>query len=293
MDRPFPPVPGVEHRFVDAGGLRTHIATAGRGEPLLLVHGWPQHWYLWRELIGPLADRYRVICPDLRGFGWTDAPGHGYDPETFAEDLVALLDALEIPNARLLAHDWGGYAGWFLCCRHPERIERYLALNIVHPFIRPGLRSAGALWRFWYQAVLAAPGLGGLALRTLARPHNPVRRWVEGELRWAPDALESFAAQFREPARARAATALYRGALLREAPRAVLGRHRQLRLETPTLLLFGVDDHAQSPALLPGFERQAPRMRLELVEATGHFIVDERPRLVLERALEFFEEDDV
>ena len=70
----FPPVPGVEHRFVEAGGLRMHVAEAGAGEPLLLVHGWPQHWYQWRGVIQRLAGTRRLIVPDLRGFGWTDAP---------------------------------------------------------------------------------------------------------------------------------------------------------------------------------------------------------------------------
>ncbi len=77
MTVPLPHVDGVEHRWVDAGGLRMHVAEAGPpdGPAAMLVHGWPQHWYEWRKLIGPLADAgHRVICPDLRGLGWTDAP---------------------------------------------------------------------------------------------------------------------------------------------------------------------------------------------------------------------------
>ena len=99
VERALPEVPGVEHRFVNAGGLRTHVAEAGSGPPLLLLHGWPQHWWMWRKLIRPLAESHRVICPDLRGFGWTEAPPGGYDPEVFANDLIALLDALGIDGA--------------------------------------------------------------------------------------------------------------------------------------------------------------------------------------------------
>jgi len=69
----MPEVPGVavEHGFHDVRGLRMHVAAAGPpdAEPLVMLHGWPQHWYAWRRLIGPLSERYRVICPDLRGFG--------------------------------------------------------------------------------------------------------------------------------------------------------------------------------------------------------------------------------
>ena len=101
---------------------------------------------MWRELIGPLAESHRVICPDLRGFGWTAAPPGGYDPEVFAMDLIALLDALRIEEpVDLAGHDWGGWTGFILCLRHPERIRRFLALNIFHPFIsRPPAVSSGS-----------------------------------------------------------------------------------------------------------------------------------------------------
>ena len=86
----FPQVPGVEHRYVDAGGLRMHVAEAGEGEPVLALHGWPQHWYLWREVIPRLAPHARVIAPDLRGFGWSGVPAGGYDKETMARDVLTL-----------------------------------------------------------------------------------------------------------------------------------------------------------------------------------------------------------
>ena len=79
MGESIPDVAGVDHEFVDAGGLRTHVALAGDGPPLLLLHGWPQHWYLWRDVIPVVAPHARVIAPDLRGFGWTEVPESGYE----------------------------------------------------------------------------------------------------------------------------------------------------------------------------------------------------------------------
>src|SRR5258708_21462833 len=89
--RPMPEVAGVEHRYVPTGRLDIHIAAAGSGPPLLLLHGWPQHWYAWRKLTPLLAGSHRLICPDLRGFGWTDAPARGYKTAHLSADVVALL----------------------------------------------------------------------------------------------------------------------------------------------------------------------------------------------------------
>ena len=90
-----------------------------------------------------------------------DRSAGGYDPEVFARDISALLDALEVEGpVDLIGHDWGGWIGFMLCLRHPERMRRFLALSIYHPFIGPNFGGLIGLWRFWYQWVLATPGIG-------------------------------------------------------------------------------------------------------------------------------------
>src|SRR4051812_49143608 len=107
LDATMPHVPGVTHRFVDAGGLRVHVAEAGPedGEPVLMLHGWPQHWYLWRHLVPLMSDRYRLVMPDLRGAGWSEVTEGGYEKENLARDQVALLDALGYETVKLIGHD--------------------------------------------------------------------------------------------------------------------------------------------------------------------------------------------
>src|SRR5581483_8160583 len=83
----LPSLPGVAHRHVAVRGVRIHVAEAGEGEPLVLQHGWPQAWWRWRKMIPPLAERYRVIVPDLRGHGWSEEPRTGYEKESLAQDL--------------------------------------------------------------------------------------------------------------------------------------------------------------------------------------------------------------
>jgi pimeloyl-ACP methyl ester carboxylesterase len=287
MARPFPEVEGIEHRYVDVGSLTMHVAEAGDpgADPIVLLHGWPQHWYEWRHQIPVLARHYRVIAPDLRGFGWSDAPPQGYDKENMATDVLNLLDTLGIDHVRLVGHDWGGWIGFIACMRHPERFERFLALNIPPPWGRVTPRSALGLWRFWYQYLIATPGLGPWVIR-----HTGFVRFLlkAGATRPRSEAdLAPFVESLREPARARATVQLYRTFLLREFPQIARGKYQSMRLKTPTLLLFGPGDFAISPALLEGWERYADDMRLELVEGSGHFIAEDKPELVTEKALLF------
>jgi hypothetical protein len=90
----LPPVAGVRHCFVKAAGIEFHVAEAGSGEPLVLLHGWPQHWYMWRQQIPAFAQRHHVICVDLPGFGWSGVKDHGYEKEALAADVVS-LDAVD------------------------------------------------------------------------------------------------------------------------------------------------------------------------------------------------------
>ena len=286
----LPAVPGVDHELVETSRLRMHVARAGNeGPPLVLLHGWPQNWYCWRHVIPRLAERYRVICPDLRGLGWSDAPPRGYEKESLASDVLALLDALELDRVFLIGHDWGAYAGFLLCLREPERVERYVALNDVHPWLRPSPRDALHAWRLWYQPVLATPGVGARLLRN--RPSfakRLIRAWSASDV-WTEQELDVFADRLREPRRAKASARYYRTFLLRELPPTLAGRYRGRTLRTPTLFLFGADDGVVRPYQLRGFERHAPQMRLELIPGVGHFTPEEAPDLVARRAIEHFE----
>ena len=290
MSREIPHVDGVEHRFVEVRRLRTHYAEAGEGEPVVMLHGWPQHWYEWRHLIPTLSQRHRVICPDLRGLGWTDAPARGYEKEELASDVLALLDELELDRVKLVGHDWGGWVGFLLCIREPERVERHLALNIVPPFLPIHPRELLSIWRLWYQWVIAAPGLGEWAVRLVASGSNPVFRWVgTGPQAWSDQERETFLGQLRERDRARASVQYYRAFQVRELGPILRGRYRRQGLRTPTRIVFGTGERVITPHSLEAARRYADDLQVELVPNVGHFIADERPDLVLDRALSFFE----
>jgi pimeloyl-ACP methyl ester carboxylesterase len=282
-----PALAGVSHRWVEARGLRFHVAEAGEGEvPVLLLHGWPQHWYEWREVMPRLADRHRVLALDLRGFGWSDAPPDGYEKENMASDVLAVMEALGIQGVKLVGHDWGGWIGFLLCLRAPERFERFLALSIVPPWteLRAMLPNA---WRFAYQQAILAPGLGYLAHRSGRLVRTALRLGVTDGGVWDEQTLAIFAGNLAEPDRARAAVQLYRSFNLREAVPNMRGRYADSCLEVPTRLVSGAGDGVIRPSMLTGYERHALDMEVEVVLDCGHFIVDERPDLVTDRARAF------
>jgi pimeloyl-ACP methyl ester carboxylesterase len=285
-----PDIPGAQHRFVeidtlDAGRLRVHYAEAGGGPPLLLLHGWPQHFWCWRRVVPELAHEFRLICPDLRGFGWSDAPARGYDSETFAADAVALLDALELERAGVIGHDWGGFASFLIALEHPERVGGLLAVSTPIPWLRPSPRLAAATWRTWYAWVLAAIGREAVRRRPGA-VHLMLRHGAPDEAIDEREA-EIYAERLREPARAEASQLLYR-AYLRSLVTLAERPYDGLRLTTPTRLVLGRGDQAVPEVTVRGFEPHADDMALDLMDGCGHFVPEERPDVVVRHARELF-----
>ena len=287
----LPEVEGVSHRWVRTRGIDFHDAEAGEGDDVVLcLHGWPQHWYEWRHLLPALAESgHRAIAIDLRGFGWSDAPreSDGYLKEAMADDVLAVLDELGLEKVKLVGHDWGGWIGFLLALKAPERFDRYLALNILHPWVT--LRQgAPHLWRFWYQWMILTPGLG-YALHRGGRfiPKVLVGGSSVKEV-WDEATIHAFSDSYMRPDYAHAGVQIYRTFNLRELPAEMRSQSFfEKRLTVPTLLLFGEDDFALKADLLDGYEPYAERMTVERVPGCGHFIADERPELVAERALEF------
>lgn len=298
MPRQLPEVPGVEieHRYVDAAGLRFHVAVAGPAdaEPLVLLHGWPQHWYAWRRLLGPLAEQYRVYAPDLRGFGWTDAPRGDYLKATLAADVIALLDELELERVRLAGHDWGGFTGFLVCLEAPERVSHYAAAAISHPWIQPepgvGAKARTAS-RLLYQVLIASPLLGKLIVQRVPGFIRTILRAgaADPDAAWAPEELEQYVVQWSEPDRAAACVALYRSFLTKELKPLATGAYADRSMNTPSILFAGGRDRVIRPGALGGFEQNAPNLRIEVVEEAGHWLPEEAPERLLEDMLALYD----
>ncbi len=166
-----------------------------------------------------------------------------------------------------------------------------MSLGVPHPFVRFDPRLLLTIARHgWFQPVIAAPFFGP---RLLGRGHQRLtyhllRGFTTNRNAWSERDIELFAERLREPARSDAASALYRCFIMREAARIMTGTYRHCRLSTPTRALIGAEDPIVRPEFLGGFEERTDDFGVEFVDGASHFLVDETPDVVLERALEFF-----
>lgn len=276
MVREPPELPGVQHDYVDAGGLRTHVALAGPTDapPVLLVHGWPQNWWTWRHVIPTLAERFRVIAPDLRGHGWTEAPASGYEKEQLASDMLAVLDALAIERATWVGHDWGGWAGFLAALRAPERIERMLALCILHPWMKLSPRQLAVLLS--YQGPISLPFVGPRVAEPISRAALQTGR---GRDRLAPGDVALFAEHI-PPA---VTVAMYRTFLTREVVPVARGRYASAVLQVPTTMILGRAD-AVTKGTPSGPVEGQPQLHVEELNGVAHWVPEQRPQAILDWA---------
>lgn len=280
---PLPEAAGFEHLVVETPGLRTHVAVIGEGEPVVLLHGFPQHWWQWHAIAPTIAVRgYRVICPDLRGAGWTVAGDPRIEPETRLRDLVALFDALHIERTHLVSHDMGVITAMQLSYHHPERIRTAVQLSVppffmtFSPKIIPGFRHLPPF--IWHR-----PGTSLRGVCSEAYVAQPMSEEV----------IDAHLAPMQRPDIDGAVRPLTRRMILPEAMRLMRGVHRRQRLTVPTLVVFGRRDHPWSEDVISlvcrNPERYADGVEFAYVDDAAHFIADDAPAAVTDLSLDWFE----
>ncbi|WP_449405666.1 alpha/beta fold hydrolase [Massilia phosphatilytica] len=145
-----------ESLMLDVNGIHIHTTTTGQGPAVLLLHGFPDTHIVWRKQVPALAAAgFRVLAPDLRGYGRSDAPGGVFDytMDKLRGDVLGLLDALHIDKVFLAGHDWGGIIGWQIAALAPERVHRYVAMSTGHPY---AIAHAGMMQRLRMTYILGS-----------------------------------------------------------------------------------------------------------------------------------------
>jgi pimeloyl-ACP methyl ester carboxylesterase len=288
----MPALDGADHKFVDVGGgVTIHVADAGPvdGPPVMLVHGFPENWWEWHELIGPLAaDGYRVLCPDLRGAGWSSAPRSRYLKNEMAGDLAAVLDQLGVGPVKLVAHDWGGPVAFIMMLRHPAKVTGFFGVNTVAPYAGRDLKSLRNLWRFWYQIPMALPVIGPRVIGDRkARFFRMLESWVGGGFLLPEDDVAMYMECMRQPGHAVAGSRWYRSFLTTESLRWMRGEFDDARVDVPVRWLSGTADPVITPDMMDGPAKHISDFEVELVDGVGHWIVEQRRDLVLDRLRAF------
>ncbi|MGX5696766.1 alpha/beta fold hydrolase [Agromyces soli] len=279
---PLPEASGFEHLIVETPGLRSHVATIGQGEPVVLLHGFPQHWWQWRDIAPLLADHgYRAICPDLRGAGWTEADDPKIRRETRLHDLVALLDALGLERVRVLSHDMGAIAGLQLAYAHPERTASMVVLSVPPPFMSFDPKLLGGLTH-----------LPPLSLHRRGRPLDWLFTDEYAVKGFTAETVASYLAPTRRAEVDGAIGRLYRGMVLPEAGRIMTGAYKKRRLRPPTLIVLGRRDEPFTEELVRKISGNpadyADHLDFAFVDDAAHFITDDAPEAVAELALDWF-----
>ena len=125
----------VEHHFAENEGVKIHYVSMGEGPVLIMLHGFPDFWYTWRYQMADLSRDYKVVAVDLRGYNKSDKPKGvaNYAMPILMKDVIAVIDDLKLEKATIIANDWGGAIAWQVATYYPNRVERFIALNIPHP----------------------------------------------------------------------------------------------------------------------------------------------------------------
>ncbi|MBW0101914.1 alpha/beta fold hydrolase [Pseudonocardia sp. KRD291] len=277
------------HRSVSANGIRIHVAEYGRGPLVVLLHGFPEFWYSWRHQIVALGDAgYRVVAPDLRGYGDTDKTPRGYDLWTLAGDCAGLVRALGEPRAHLVGHDWGAAVAWTVAALHPRLVASLTGLGAPHPVaMRDALVKdpTGQGRASAYMAGFQVPRRPERSLRADggARVERIMRAWAGQEWSGTDDFAHAAAHNRRAmliSTVAHCSLEYYRWSVRSQlrADGRRFARAVSARTPVPVLQIHGADDPCVLDATMRTCEKwTAGPFTHHALPATGHFPHQERP----------------
>ncbi len=147
------PPTGFRSEYAQVNGVKIHYVIGGTGQPLVLLHGFGQNWYMWNRILPQLGERYTVIVPDLRGIGESDKPETGYDKVTLARDIHELVRTLNFNSIRLVGHDIGLMVGYAYAATYPQEVEKLVLMDAIIPGVEPEWTSITTTnWWFGFQA---------------------------------------------------------------------------------------------------------------------------------------------
>lgn len=273
----------LEHGLARANEVKLHYVTAddSAGPPLVLLHGWPQTWYEWREVIPELAADYTVIAPDLRGMGDSGTPRSGYDKDTVATDVRELVHHLGHDEVFLVGHDWGMATAYAYAAQYRDEVRALAVLDAGLPGINEEHKR-----RLWHTRFHSVPDLPE---QLVAGRERRYLSWFFKEGAYDPSAIDADARDeyvrcYAQPGGLRGGFEYYRAY---DTDAEHNRSHAEDLLEIPVLALGGVESFGELP--IRDMEAVAEDVDGEVVDRAGHWIPEERPGYLVDRVSTFLE----
>lgn len=282
----------IEHSTVEVNGARLHLARAGRGRPLLLLHGWPEFWLTWEPVMTRLADRFELIAPDLRGFGASDKPIGNFGPKEQADDMAALIEALAIAPVGIVAHDIGGAIAQALARRSPDQLSGLFFFDFIYPGIGSRFTAADRMDQVWYmffhQTDLAPALIGATPDSIRLYITHFLKHWSYRENAF-DDVLDAFVANFQAPGSLEGGFAHYR-AVAAERKVAMSGDAPMPEpIKLPTCVRWAEHDPLFDYAWTDRLAEFFPDLDLALFPGVGHYPHREDPDQAAHEISGFFD----
>lgn len=279
----------ITHHHGKLSNVTLHYVTAGEGDPVVLLHGWPQTWFMWRDVIPRLARRYTVIVPDMRGLGDSSRPAEGYAKKHVAADIAELVhDRLGLGPILLAGHDWGGPVAFAYACANRDKVRRLALLDVPIPGDGTDVFWAGR----WHHPFHWIPDVPEALTAGRERVYLDYfyQNWGAGPASISEEAVVEYVRAYSQPGAMRAGFNYYRATPtdVRDNEAAVA---KDGKLKMPVLSLAGTEGRGRGASLvLDSARRVAADVRGGAIEGTGHWLVEERPDEIAARLLDFFGE---
>ena len=275
-------MPSAVSKFAEVNGVRLHYLLAGKGDPVVLLHGYAETSHMWRPLIEKLADKHTVIAPDLRGFGESSAPPDGYGKAAMAQDIRALAQSLKYDRIRLVGHDIGLMVAYAYAAQYPSEVDR---LVLMEAFL-PGVGDWNSvfllrdLWHFHFYGKTPLALVTGRERIYLEHFWNdfaadPNRSVPEND-------REFYAKAYAQPGHMAAGMEVFR-AFPKDAED--FAQFAKTKLTMPLLVLSG--EKAGGPFLIEQGKMVAGNVEGVLVKGRGHWLMEEAPEEVIPKLVEF------
>lgn len=275
----------IEDRFASVNGARLHYLTAGKGEPVILLHGYAQNSHMWRPLIVELAKSRLVIAPDLRGFGQSSKPDSGYDKKTMAQDVHDLAMSLGLKRASIVGHDIGLMVAYAYAAQYPTEVDRIVLMDAFLPGVGDW-KSVWLLRDLWHFHFYGETPLKLVAGRERIYFEHFWNDFAADPKHSVPEADRRFyAASYAQPGAMRAGFEVFRNF---EQDAKDFAQFAQTKLTMPMLVLTG--EKASGNFLIEQGRLVASDVNGVVIKGSGHWLMEEAPDQVIPQLLDFLAE---